>query len=266
MSCLIYEKHSLPHRFKADDLFKDVSYGMCMQAFILGPSGFGTILHARFMDDEGKFNIVAEGIKYHCNGGDENELIPISVMKWVDFRKAVLDAIAVPCSVAVTVVLVRDGKCETFSSFLTASSQQAHAGFVKGYDLTALIKKTNVSISSKYANCAYCMSQHAYGKCADYPKCQEVCEEAHALWSRDLKKCSGCKSVFYCSEECQRLDWARGHKVACEVFHWLSPRFYPQLESDQEFINEIAKTATRFLPPFQIPDSFEFPGMKDYDA
>lgn len=257
MSCLMYEKHSLPRHFKVDDLFKDVSYGMCMQAFILGPQGFGTVIHAKFMDDEDKFDKVAQEMKYYCN---DNELLPISVMKWVDFRKAVLDAIAVPCSVVVTVVMVRQGKCETFSSFLTASSQRAHAGFVKGYDLTGFIKKTNVSITSKYANCAYCLSQHAHGECADCPKCQET------IWSRSLKKCSGCKSVFYCSVECQRLDWARGHKVACEVFHWLSPRFYPQLESDQEFINEIAKTATRFLPPFQIPDSFDFPGMKDYDA
>jgi TPR repeat protein len=28
--------------------------------------------------------------------------------------------------------------------------------------------------------------------------------------------CSGCRSVFYCSPECQRADW-KGHKPACKV-------------------------------------------------
>jgi len=28
--------------------------------------------------------------------------------------------------------------------------------------------------------------------------------------------CSGCRSVFYCSPECQRADW-KGHKPACRV-------------------------------------------------
>jgi hypothetical protein len=28
--------------------------------------------------------------------------------------------------------------------------------------------------------------------------------------------CSGCRSVFYCSHECQRADW-KGHKPACRV-------------------------------------------------
>jgi hypothetical protein len=28
--------------------------------------------------------------------------------------------------------------------------------------------------------------------------------------------CSGCRSVFYCSHECQRADW-KGHKPACKV-------------------------------------------------
>jgi len=28
--------------------------------------------------------------------------------------------------------------------------------------------------------------------------------------------CSGCRSVFYCSPECQRVDW-KGHKPACKV-------------------------------------------------
>ncbi|KAF8050401.1 hypothetical protein N665_1978s0004 [Sinapis alba] len=32
------------------------------------------------------------------------------------------------------------------------------------------------------------------------------------------KKCSRCKSVRYCSAECQRSDWNSGHKLKCKVF------------------------------------------------
>jgi TPR repeat protein len=28
--------------------------------------------------------------------------------------------------------------------------------------------------------------------------------------------CAGCRSVYYCSHECQRVDW-KGHKPACKV-------------------------------------------------
>ena len=30
-----------------------------------------------------------------------------------------------------------------------------------------------------------------------------------------LKKCNACKEVFYCSKECQQLDW-RGHRAECK--------------------------------------------------
>ncbi|XP_013599821.1 PREDICTED: ubiquitin carboxyl-terminal hydrolase 19-like [Brassica oleracea var. oleracea] len=32
------------------------------------------------------------------------------------------------------------------------------------------------------------------------------------------KKCSRCKSVRYCSAECQKSDWNSGHKLQCKVF------------------------------------------------
>ncbi|KAJ7605572.1 hypothetical protein FB45DRAFT_1012494 [Roridomyces roridus] len=31
----------------------------------------------------------------------------------------------------------------------------------------------------------------------------------------DFQCCSGCVSVYYCSVECQRLDWRRGHRKTC---------------------------------------------------
>lgn len=37
----------------------------------------------------------------------------------------------------------------------------------------------------------------------------EVCDEA------PFKYCSRCKSVYYCSQDCQREDWRARHKVVC---------------------------------------------------
>lgn len=30
------------------------------------------------------------------------------------------------------------------------------------------------------------------------------------------KQCSACKAVYYCSVECQRVDWKAGHKNRCK--------------------------------------------------
>lgn len=32
-----------------------------------------------------------------------------------------------------------------------------------------------------------------------------------------LRKCSGCKSVFYCDAECQRADWKIAHSIECKL-------------------------------------------------
>ena len=31
------------------------------------------------------------------------------------------------------------------------------------------------------------------------------------------KVCSNCKSVYYCSQECQRVHWKNGHKEQCKI-------------------------------------------------
>ena len=30
-------------------------------------------------------------------------------------------------------------------------------------------------------------------------------------------KCKGCKKTYYCSRECQKIDWNNGHKHTCKT-------------------------------------------------
>ena len=32
-----------------------------------------------------------------------------------------------------------------------------------------------------------------------------------------LKCCAGCRSVYYCDEKCEKIDWDNGHKQECKV-------------------------------------------------
>lgn len=36
--------------------------------------------------------------------------------------------------------------------------------------------------------------------------------------SPDIKKCEGCKLLYYCSKECQKRHWDDGHKRECKSF------------------------------------------------
>lgn len=63
-----------------------------------------------------------------------------------------------------------------------------------------------------------------------------------------VKLCARCKSVGYCSRECQKSDWAKGHKAACVVGS-----------------NKLANTKFVHFPP---QDLVMFPGddrFKTYD-
>ncbi|KAJ7910355.1 hypothetical protein B0H13DRAFT_2329477 [Mycena leptocephala] len=35
---------------------------------------------------------------------------------------------------------------------------------------------------------------------------------------KTLKRCTGCRQLFYCSRECQRQDWRRGHHQYCALY------------------------------------------------
>ena len=36
-----------------------------------------------------------------------------------------------------------------------------------------------------------------------------------------LNACSACKLTWYCSKDCQLLDWKRGHKQACKLLRYI---------------------------------------------
>ncbi|KLO12550.1 hypothetical protein SCHPADRAFT_410995 [Schizopora paradoxa] len=38
------------------------------------------------------------------------------------------------------------------------------------------------------------------------------------MHERMLKKCSRCKFVLYCSQDCQTKDWKMDHKQNCKVY------------------------------------------------
>ncbi|KAJ7633225.1 hypothetical protein FB45DRAFT_914645 [Roridomyces roridus] len=39
--------------------------------------------------------------------------------------------------------------------------------------------------------------------------------------TKDLKRCKGCKSLYYCSNACQAVDWQNGHRAACKLHGFL---------------------------------------------
>lgn len=42
-----------------------------------------------------------------------------------------------------------------------------------------------------------------------------------------LKRCSGCKTVRYCSNKCAQIAWGQYHKHECKAFARLQPRVLP---------------------------------------
>lgn len=52
-------------------------------------------------------------------------------------------------------------------------------------------------------------------KYTDFTSTDAVCGFC-CIKTNQLKKCSGCKDVSYCSKECQKQDWSRGHRSNCK--------------------------------------------------
>ncbi|KAF2817306.1 uncharacterized protein BDZ99DRAFT_493150 [Mytilinidion resinicola] len=44
-----------------------------------------------------------------------------------------------------------------------------------------------------------------------------ACNSNEAYLEKALAACAACKTVSYCSKECQKIDWRRGHKKQCGV-------------------------------------------------
>jgi hypothetical protein len=61
--------------------------------------------------------------------------------------------------------------------------------------------------------CAHCATK----KTVADPTKTDFCTDGQA-YSKDWFRCSACKSVQYCSVECQRTDWKRMHRVLCPIF------------------------------------------------
>lgn len=49
------------------------------------------------------------------------------------------------------------------------------------------------------------------------PKYCQNCSQREEETEVELKRCTGCKSVFYCDTSCQRTDWVTGHKDRCKT-------------------------------------------------
>ncbi|KAJ7218569.1 hypothetical protein GGX14DRAFT_595301 [Mycena pura] len=49
-------------------------------------------------------------------------------------------------------------------------------------------------------------------RACDNLECGQVCDK------RKLKRCSGCRTAFYCSRICQKSDWRNGHRGSCWQF------------------------------------------------
>ncbi|RPA79014.1 hypothetical protein BJ508DRAFT_416216 [Ascobolus immersus RN42] len=71
--------------------------------------------------------------------------------------------------------------------------------------------------------CSWCMEwrpakKDVYGK-GKTPDPEDV--------EKELKKCTGCKVVRYCSRECQKHAWSDHHKLECPRYAALYPRVLP---------------------------------------
>jgi SET and MYND domain-containing protein len=53
---------------------------------------------------------------------------------------------------------------------------------------------------------------------------EKRCDYCHEL-NDELKKCSKCKQMFYCNQNCQKNDWICGHKYECDLYKEFGDQF-----------------------------------------
>jgi hypothetical protein len=84
-----------------------------------------------------------------------------------------------------------------------AAAEKALSG-----DQTAVIERLEETIKK---------AQHGLQKLEQHCSfCNQTALESNKTTDPTLKVCSRCKKVFYCSKECQRLDWPN-HKKVCHM-------------------------------------------------
>jgi len=59
--------------------------------------------------------------------------------------------------------------------------------------------------------------------------CCDVCGKSGAK-----QRCSGCHVAVYCSKECQKIDWQRGHRHRCPVAQYPDVQLVTKLSDDAE--------------------------------
>lgn len=211
MAGYYYEKFGLPLQVKTASKEGKYAQHPDMGELILVASVFG---------EEGRMDVLTSLARavpspFIDSVMEIMNMVPKDKVDGIEFKQFVYAHLSKGYAVVVNVLIRFNNKVEVFTSFLTGSSQQLYEGLIKGKDLSKLIKAFDTPLKSKYANCAMCM--HYYGGgCPNEPSVKE-------RLSRPLKKCSGCESVYYCSKECQKADYYRGHAMACDVLGWLSP-------------------------------------------
>lgn len=63
-----------------------------------------------------------------------------------------------------------------------------------------------------------------------------ACEECEAVTS-DLKRCAGCRRVWFCSTECQKVHW-RQHKLTCKATSLLASKIAAQQSEPQNILSK----------------------------
>lgn len=88
-----------------------------------------------------------------------------------------------------------------------------------------------------------------FGRKCSNPSCM-IREGIAELKGKAFKRCSACKSVFYCSEHCQRTHYRDGHKKEClKLAEALKALELRQREEEKEEEEEAKKEALNSMPP-----------------